>query len=167
MSIVFSFDYVSMSDPNKAISLFNEIINEFIEFGYQTLCVQVILKEKRSQTIDTYINNMVALNNEFRVFVEKLQMFNGGIFSYTLKSPRNIQDILNETIKIVDDCGKSPNIIVEKIRSKTVRNLSIKMGTLKHICNDPNFEQFDKFTYTNYINLIQYVNNNILVSPSR
>lgn len=80
MATIFSMDNVKMKDSNKAIPLFNQIINEQKDLACKIYFLEKSLQEKEPQKyngkdylIKDYIQNMKKVDKEFRTFVEKLK----------------------------------------------------------------------------------------------
>lgn len=167
MATVFSMDNVKMKDSNKAMSLFNQIINEQKYLAYKIYFIEKYLQEKEPQKytgkdylIKDYIQNMKKVDKEFRTFVEKLERWERK--SYLLKKERNPADIKKEIETLMDNSNQNPVEVIQSILKNTFDNNLKNCRILETICQDSNFKNFERFLTKNSEIIKQHVKQNII-----
>lgn len=167
MAVVFSMNNVKMKDANKAISLFNKIINDQKDLACKIYFLEKYLQENESQKyngkdylIKDYIQNIKKIDKEFRLFVEAMGKFQRKI--YPLKKERNPSDIQKEMENLFADKTQNPGELVQKILKTTFDNNLKNRRMLETVCQDSNFKNFEAFLIKNSEIIKQHVNQNII-----
>ncbi len=168
MAAVFSTENMKMKDADRAISLFNQIINEQKDFACKVYFSEKYLQEKEPQKyngknhlIMEYIQNIKNIDKEFRVFVEKLGKYQRK--SYNLKKERNPIEIKKEVEDLLSNNEQNVVKVFENFFINTLDNNMKNCKMLETVCQDNNLKNFERFLLRNTEILKQHVKQNIIV----